>query len=132
MSANDRQVGGDHYRSELQHWDLIERHGIGYLEGCATKYITRWRKKNNPLGDLAKADHYVEKLMALHQEGKREPRGAVPWCQADRFGQVNGLDRTETAIVTILCDRWVRDQLQYARTLIRRLREEYEREHQPS
>jgi hypothetical protein len=126
VSVNDRQVGGAHYRSELQHWDLIERHGVGYLEGCATKYVTRWRAKGGIL-DLEKADHYVEKLMALHQEGMRQPRGAVPWCHVDRFAKANGLDNTEAAVVTILCDRWNREMLQYARTLLRRLREEHER-----
>ena len=38
MTANDRQIGGDHYQAELQHWDFIELNGLGYLEACATKY----------------------------------------------------------------------------------------------
>ena len=59
------ELGGDHYRSEFQHWDLIEQNGIGYLEGCASKYVTRWRKKNG-VQDLEKALHYVEKLQELH------------------------------------------------------------------
>ena len=68
MSANDTQVGGSHYRSGLQHWDLIERYGIGYLEAAATKYVVRWRKKNG-VEDLKKSRHYTVKLLELYDEG---------------------------------------------------------------
>ena len=62
--ANDKQVGGDHYISEYQHWDLIALNRVGYLEGCATKYIVRWRHKGGRK-DLEKASHYIEKAMDL-------------------------------------------------------------------
>lgn len=61
-SANARQVDGDHYKTGYEHWDFIEDVGLGYLEGYATKYIIRWRKKNG-LKDLQKADHCIEKLI---------------------------------------------------------------------
>lgn len=61
MSANNKQVGGDHYRRlEYQHWDFITDLRLPYLIGCATKYPTRWRGKNG-LEDLRKAVHYVDK-----------------------------------------------------------------------
>lgn len=61
MSANDIQVGGDHYRRlDYQHWDFITDLELPYLVGCATKYPTRWRGKNG-LEDLRKAVHYVNK-----------------------------------------------------------------------
>ena len=61
---NAYQISGSHYASAAyQHWDLVEDLGLGYLEGCATKYVTRWRKKNG-VEDLRKALHYVEKLQA--------------------------------------------------------------------
>jgi len=62
--ANDRQVGGDHWQAEYQHWDFVGDIGLGYLGGCATKYVFRWRNKNG-LVDLEKAIHYVEKMMEV-------------------------------------------------------------------
>ena len=62
--VNDKQVGGCHYKSEYEHWDLIAENRVGYLEGCATKYIVRWRKKGGRK-DLEKASHYIEKAMDL-------------------------------------------------------------------
>ncbi len=102
LTANQRQVGGDHYKNgALEHWDLIERHGIGYLEGCATKYIARWRKKNG-LQDLEKADHYVQKLIELYDEGVRLPRGVVPHETIAEFCRVNGCDVVEAGALNML------------------------------
>lgn len=70
MTANERQVGGNHYRSTIQHWDFVTYHGIGYLEGCLTKYISRHHKKNG-LQDLEKAEHYLEKLIEYYKGGNR-------------------------------------------------------------
>lgn len=64
VSANEMQIGGDHYAQEYQHWDWIVDNGMGYLEGCATKYISRWRKKNG-LEDLKKSRHYVVKTIEV-------------------------------------------------------------------
>lgn len=60
MKANDRQVGGEHYKKGYQHWDFVCDTGMHYLLGCATKYLTRWREKNG-LEDLEKPIHYLEK-----------------------------------------------------------------------
>ncbi len=103
-SANSRQVGGSHYAAGLQHWDLIERGGMGYLEGCATKYVTRARKKNG-LQDVRKAQHYVQKLLELHIEGVRLPRGFVHHTLLADFLNANELSVLEASIITILC-RW--------------------------
>lgn len=61
VSVNDRQVGGQHYKGEYQHWDFVQRADLGYLEGNITKYVTRARKKGG-VEDLRKAQHYLEKL----------------------------------------------------------------------
>jgi hypothetical protein len=76
MKANEYQVGGDHYSQagRYQHWDFIEDHGIGYLEGYATKYLVRWDKKGMPVQDLEKAHHIIEKLIELAQAGTRHNR----------------------------------------------------------
>lgn len=59
--ANDTQVGGDHYRSPIQHWDYVLANKIPYLEAQVIKYLTRWRKKNGHQ-DVKKAQHYLQKL----------------------------------------------------------------------
>lgn len=62
-SANDRQVGGDHYqKKEYQHWDWVCDINLHYLLACATKYVARWRDKNG-VQDLEKSVHYLEKAM---------------------------------------------------------------------
>lgn len=64
MSANDRQVAGDHYsrRGELQHWDVVLHLGLDYLRGNFTKYMFRWKDKNG-IQDLEKAEHYLQKFI---------------------------------------------------------------------
>jgi hypothetical protein len=68
MSANEKQVGGSHYRNDIggeQHWDRIYRlYGRGYFVGCSTKYIERYHLKNGRQ-DLEKAIHFLEKLIEL-------------------------------------------------------------------
>jgi hypothetical protein len=64
MSANAKQVAGDHYKTKtgVQHWDIMSRHDVPYLIGNATKYLTRFRRKNG-IEDLKKAQHYIEKAI---------------------------------------------------------------------
>jgi hypothetical protein len=68
MTANDRQVGGNHYRPKTngeQHWDRIWRlYGSGYFIGCITKYLERYPAKNG-VEDLQKARHFLDKLIEL-------------------------------------------------------------------
>lgn len=60
-SANKRQVGGAHYKTDYEHWDFVrEVLANNYLLGNATKYVSRWRKKNG-VEDLEKALHYIDK-----------------------------------------------------------------------
>lgn len=64
-SANNHQVGGDHYRAKsIQPWDFITANDIGFLEGNAIKYLARWKEKGG-IDDLRKARHYVDKLIEL-------------------------------------------------------------------
>lgn len=115
--ANARQVGGAHYRAELQHWDVIEAYGIGYLEGCASKYVTRARKKNG-LQDVEKCGHYIEKLIELHDNGEgRQPRGKVPLYVCFQFVEMNKLTALEGTIATLLLTWTSVSQLHYAAKL---------------
>lgn len=103
-AANHRQVGGSHYQAAVQHWDLIEAHGIGYLEGCATKYLTRWRNKGG-VADLEKAEHYTQKLIELHVDKGRVPRGVVPMKALSAFLDANAVDVVERGAIHLLL-RW--------------------------
>ena len=62
--ANEKQVGGEHYKtiSGLQHWDFVVNTDMPYLPAQVAKYLTRWRKKNG-LQDLEKAKHFLEKFI---------------------------------------------------------------------
>ena len=108
MSANDSMIGGSHYHrggKDFQHWDLVEVFGLGYLEGCATKYLVRWRDKNG-LQDVQKALHYSEKLLEIAKSGERKPRGFVPAHPMDTFLSSSGItDESERGAIYILC-RW--------------------------
>ena len=76
IKASNRQVGGDHYRSSMECWDYIISNNLGYLEGTAIKYLTRWRKKNG-IEDLKKAIHFIEKLIEVEEKKNK----AEPWEQ---------------------------------------------------
>jgi len=64
MSANEKQVGGDHYRRPIQPWDFIAANDLDFFQGSIIKYVTRFRNKNG-IEDLEKAKHYLEKLIEL-------------------------------------------------------------------
>jgi hypothetical protein len=72
VGANAEQYGGTHYKTlTIQPWDYILANGIGYCEGCAIKYLTRWKDKGG-IEDLKKAQHYIQKL--IEKEESRENR----------------------------------------------------------
>ena len=67
--ANNMQVAGDHYKSKaIQPWDFIAANAIGFFEGNAIKYLSRWREKGG-VEDLRKARHYIDKLIELYTPG---------------------------------------------------------------
>ena len=107
--VNSIQVGGTHYKTKFQHWDFdIKVLGGRYLEGCATKYISRWRKKNG-LEDLKKSVHYVQKMIDLIQHGEYlsplhrsrhfDPKGAI-----EMFCQANALQPDECSVMRLISD----------------------------
>jgi hypothetical protein len=89
MSANDRQVGGEHYRTVgEQHWDRQWRiYGRGYFIGCITKYVERYPAKNG-VEDLEKAKHFIEKLIEL-ERAAMEPA----LTEDERFQREIGISR---------------------------------------
>ena len=63
MSAYDTQVGGEHYNDmAIQPAEFILRNDIGWAEGCAISYLSRWRKKGG-IDDLRKAVHTIQLLI---------------------------------------------------------------------
>jgi hypothetical protein len=68
--ANEGQIGGTHYKKlTIQPWDYILLNSIGYCEGSAIKYLSRWRDKGG-IQDLYKAKHFIDKLIE-HEESKK-------------------------------------------------------------
>lgn len=67
-----RQVGGDHYEQEYQHWDWVDDLALGYLKGYATKYVFRHEDKKGR-EDLLKTVSCLEKL-----KESGELRRAIP------------------------------------------------------
>lgn len=65
MSALSEQVGGDHYRKmAIQPVEFVHKNGIGYMEGCAIKYLCRWRTKGG-IDDLRKSRHFIDLLIEM-------------------------------------------------------------------
>lgn len=100
MSANNRQVGGAHYKTSNEHWDMVATYHLGYFEGQITKYITRHRFKKG-LEDAEKALHFAEKLLELHEVKAYQP---IRWRmmtlgECDAYGRANNLWESEQDIV---------------------------------
>ncbi len=69
--VNEIQIGGKHYCTQsIQCWDYITANGIGYLEGCVIKYVSRWKAKGG-VQDLEKARHYLDKLIEVASADKK-------------------------------------------------------------
>ena len=67
MSSLDIQVGGSHYKEmAIQPIEFIMKNNIGFMEGNAIKYISRWRSKGG-VEDLKKARHYLDMLIEFEQ-----------------------------------------------------------------
>lgn len=72
-SANDRQVGGNHYKTGgEEHWDRVWRLKLDYFQGQITKYVERWRFKNG-VQDLHKARHFLDKYIELVEKDEAPP-----------------------------------------------------------
>jgi hypothetical protein len=118
MNPNERQVGGQHYASEYQHWDWCIDTGLGYLESAATKYVSRWPEKNGHQ-DIRKAIHYLEKAQEARTQGRYSNKscsGNGPGSMqkaldmTTRFCRANQLGPLESKFMEIVVAwRWVED-----------------------
>jgi len=70
MKANDKQVGGQHYKQMgVEPWDVVDtwpiEQQIGYYRGGALKYIMRMGTKDEQIQEIGKARHYTDKLIEV-------------------------------------------------------------------
>jgi hypothetical protein len=71
--ASTRQVAGTHYRDMgVQPWDVVDtwprEQKIGYYRGGALKYLMRMGSKDESAQEIAKGQHYMEKLLEILRE----------------------------------------------------------------
>jgi hypothetical protein len=67
-SALAHQEGGNHYKAlAIQPVEYIHKNGIGFCEGSAIKYLTRWRAKGG-IEDLKKARHFIDLLIEMEAQ----------------------------------------------------------------
>ena len=81
MSANDHQVGGNHYgNNKIQHWDFAWENNYDQFQYCITKYVHRHKQKQG-IQDLKKARHHLDKYIELLE---REAEGIQnEWVDRD-------------------------------------------------
>lgn len=73
LSANEKQVGGEHYKKMgVQTWDVVDtwthEQRVGYYRGNALKYIMRMGTKDESIQEIGKGIHYLEKLVEVLKE----------------------------------------------------------------
>ena len=72
MTSLEKQVAGSHYKDlKIQPIEYIHANNIPFAEGCAIKYLTRWRSKGG-INDLLKAQHFIELLIELETRDARK------------------------------------------------------------
>lgn len=119
--ANQRMVGGTHYSGIFQHWDWVDALELGYIEGCLTKYVLRWYKKDG-VKDLQKALHYTQKLVELANNNGRvnlaSPITKAKFLLTQKlFAEDNTPEREQDIVIKVIS--WDKvDDLKYISTLI--------------
>ncbi len=73
MSALDEQIGGSHYRvGGIQPVQYAEANGLGFLEGCVVKRLTRHNREGGKgRQDIEKSIHELRLLLELRY-GERD------------------------------------------------------------
>lgn len=103
---SDGQVGGTHYQATIQVWDFVAENGIPFMEGNIVKYVTRAKKKrDNPVQDLEKAQHYLQKLKEFVAKGSAFPRGGFlnsVKISARKFTESNGLGARQEQVIRLV------------------------------
>lgn len=92
MKANDRQVGGTHYKDMgVEPWDVVDtwplEQRIGYYRGGALKYVMRMGSKDEAPQEIAKGKHCLEKLLEVLEE--REVEKELAAITGKRYAEVD-------------------------------------------
>jgi len=102
-AANAVQIGGTHYASAYQHWDLVIDLKLDYFEAQVTKYVTRHHKKHGKQ-DLEKAIHFARKAHEAASAGRLEmrhltvvPSAVTLYCDTNQLGEA------ETRCILLAC-----------------------------
>jgi hypothetical protein len=67
-----KQYGGSHYKGhKIQPWEIWEAYDMNGWEASALKYLLRHKYKGDPIGDLMKAKHNIEYLIAKEERKQR-------------------------------------------------------------
>ena len=56
---------------KIEVWDFVISQNLGFLDGNIVKYVCRYKGKNG-LEDLKKARQYLDKLIAINEQGNVE------------------------------------------------------------
>ena len=87
-SANDRQVGGNHYKGMgVEHWDVAWKMSMDYFQGQITKYVLRWRDKGG-VEDLEKGFHFYEKYLECVKGNSMEADADLEALEIERYPHV--------------------------------------------
>jgi hypothetical protein len=78
--ANDKQIGGDHYKSMgVEPWHVIDtwplEQRIGAYRAGALKYLMRCGGKDDRIQEIKKAGHYIDKLIEVLNEESNNTKG---------------------------------------------------------
>lgn len=117
------QEGGSHYQTKYQHWDWVIDIGLGYLAGCATKYVVRWPKKNG-VQDLNKAMTYVHKMILSYNPRVKPNRdfNHLSKVVTQRFFESNGISGTlEGEFCWLLANRYNMSNLTEAKWVLEQI-----------
>lgn len=98
MVANERQVGGEHYKTNpgiVEHWDIVAQHGLDYFQGQITKYVMRWHKKGG-VQDLEKARHFLDKYIELQKPKEDLHSDGVGRLAENPLGSAAGLQHASS------------------------------------
>lgn len=95
-TANSKQVGGQHYKTPIQHWDFVQANDLDYFQGQITKYVCRWKRKNG-VQDLRKAQHFLEKYIELAEEQDKQ---SAKLSEADHARSIGTSRADSTALRT--------------------------------
>ena len=76
VKANQRQVGGDHYKHMgVEVWDVVDtwpiEQRIGAYRIGLLKYTMRMGAKDENIQEIQKAEHYAQKLIEVLEERDR-------------------------------------------------------------